>query len=66
VLCSTDFPIHVIDEFKAQILSLDLSLPITIGEKIILHVQSQKTPGTITKIDKLFNKSGEVVKSNSK
>jgi len=56
----------VVDEFKAQILTLDLSLPITIGEKIIVHVQSEKASGTITKIDKLFNKSGEVVKSNSK
>jgi translation elongation factor EF-1alpha len=62
ILCSIDYPIPVTYEFKAQILTLDIKAPLTIGQKLFLHCQSQKTVVKVKKIHKIF--SGGVNKVN--
>jgi translation elongation factor EF-1alpha len=62
VLCSLDYPVPVVNEFKAQIITLDIKAPLTIGQKLFLHCQSQKAVAKIKKIHKIF--SGDVNKVN--
>jgi len=41
-------------------------MPLTIGQELVIHCQSQKSTGKLRKIEKLFNKAGDINKTNSK
>ena len=59
-------PVPAVSAIKTQILTLDLKMPLTVGQEVVIHCQSQKSTAKIRKIDKLYNKSGDINKSNSK
>ena len=61
-----EFPVPIIKCIKAQIITLDLKLPLTVGQELVIHCQSQKSTAKIKSIDKLFKKTGDISKTNSK
>ncbi|KAI1314573.1 HBS1-like protein [Mortierella claussenii] len=65
VLCGREHPIPVTTHFAAQIVVFDVKVPITTGFPIIMHHQSQNSPGTISKLVATIDKgTGEVVKKS--
>ena len=65
VLCSVDYPIPVVSLFKCQVKTLDIKYPISIGQKLFLHLQSQKVQISIKKILKIYNEDNSVEKKNT-
>jgi len=55
----------MIKEFKAQILTLDINAPLTIGQTLIAHCITQKGNVKIKKINKIFSRDGKTIKLNS-
>jgi len=64
VLCSIEHPINIITKFKAQIMTFELTVPITLGCQIFIHCFSLKAPAKITKIEKSI--SDGIEKKNPK
>jgi len=58
-------PIPLIKEFKAQILTLEISAPLSIGQNLVIHCLSQKGIAKIKKINKIFSRDGKTTKNNS-
>ncbi|MCQ2816269.1 MAG: GTP-binding protein [archaeon] len=65
VLSSIEFPIPVVDKMKIQIKTLDIKCPLSLNQKMFLHLQGQKVQITIKKILKIFNEDNSVSKNNS-
>ena len=65
VLCSVEYPIPVVSLFKCQVKTLDIKYPISIGQKLFLHLQSQKVQISIKKILKIYNEDNSVEKKNT-
>jgi translation elongation factor EF-1alpha len=55
----------VVKEIQAQIITLEIKAPITVGQQLFFHCQSQKTICKVKKIHKIFSKSGDITKNNS-
>ncbi|KAI9091731.1 P-loop containing nucleoside triphosphate hydrolase protein [Phlyctochytrium arcticum] len=65
VLCDPNAPIPVTTHIKAQIVTFEIQIPLTIGVPVVFHHQSLSEQATITKLVSLLNKStGEVTKKN--
>ncbi|KAJ3046519.1 hypothetical protein HK097_000795, partial [Rhizophlyctis rosea] len=65
VLCDPAKPVAVTSHFRAQIITFDILVPLTIGVPVVLHHQSLTEPGTISKMVSILNKgTGEVVKKS--
>lgn len=64
VLCSVQYPVPLMMKFKAQIKTLDLKTPISIGQKMFLHLQGQKVQSNIKKILKIYNDDNTTSKNN--
>ena len=65
VLCSVEYPIPVVSLFKCQVKTLDIKYPISIGQKLFLHLQSQKVQISIKKILTIYNEDNSVEKKNT-
>ena len=65
ILCSVDYPVPYVNLFKSQIKTLDIKCPISIGQKLFLHLQGQKIQVTIKKILKIYNEDNSVEKKNT-
>jgi hypothetical protein len=46
-------------------ITLEIKTPLSIGQKLFLHCQSQKTICKINKIHRIFSKKGDVNKLNT-
>ncbi len=66
ILCSQKYPIPCAKIFKAHIKTYNLKAAITLGQKMILYLQEQKTQVTIKKIERIFNEGSKVSKTNTK
>ncbi|KAJ3136369.1 HBS1-like protein [Physocladia obscura] len=65
VLCSPHYLVPVADVFTVKIVTFDIVIPLTLGVPIVVHHQSASTPGIISKLFSLLDKStGEVIKKN--
>ncbi|RKO93266.1 translation elongation factor EF1A/initiation factor IF2gamma, partial [Blyttiomyces helicus] len=65
IVCDVNKPITVTSYFRAQIVTFDIHIPLTIGVPVILHHQSLTEPATITKLTAILNKNtGEIIKKN--
>ncbi|TPX66955.1 hypothetical protein SpCBS45565_g04109 [Spizellomyces sp. 'palustris'] len=65
ILCDPSAPVAVTSHFRAQIVTFDIQIPLTIGVPVVLHHQSLTEQSTITKLSALLNKStGETIKKN--
>lgn len=65
VLSSVQYPVPVVKKFKAQIKTLDLKAPISMGQKMFLHLQGQKIQVAVKRILKIYNDDNTTVKNNS-
>jgi elongation factor 1 alpha-like protein len=65
ILCSIEHPVPVINEIRAQIMTLDIKAPLNIGQMLFVHCLSQKSQGKIKKIEKIFSKDGKTTKNNT-
>lgn len=66
VLCSEKYPIACITKFKAHIKTYELKTPISLGQKMMLYLQGQKSQITIKKIERIFNEGSKVSKNNTR
>lgn len=64
VLSSVEHPIPSVTSIQAQIKTLDMKTPITIGQKMFIHLQGQKVQTSLKKIIKIFNDDNSVAKNN--
>lgn len=64
VLCSIEYPVPVVNSIKVQIITLDIKAPLSIGQILFIHCQSQKSSAKIKKIHKIFSKDGKTSKLN--
>ncbi|KAJ3287616.1 HBS1-like protein [Borealophlyctis nickersoniae] len=65
VLCDPSALIPVTSHFRAQIVTFDIQIPLTIGVPVVLHQQSLTEPATISRFVATLNKStGEIAKKN--
>ncbi|OZJ06376.1 hypothetical protein BZG36_00737 [Bifiguratus adelaidae] len=65
VLCDPLAPVPVAKLFKAQIVTFDIKIPITLGYPVVVHHQRLDEPAVITKLVAILDKaSGEVTKKN--
>lgn len=65
VLCDPKSPISIASRFKVQIVTFDMSKPLTLGVPIIVHHQSLTEPATISSMVSLIDKStGEIIKKS--
>ena len=63
VICSPDNVIKVTDRIKVKIITLELAVPFTIGQNLIVHCHAAMSPGKISKMLSLHDpKTGEVMK----
>lgn len=63
VICSQSDPIAVSDKIQVKIITLELSIPFTLGQNIAVHCHAALAPGKITKMLSLHDpKTGEVIK----
>lgn len=63
VICSPDDVIKVTDKIKVKIITLELAVPFTLGQNLIIHCHAATAPGKITKMVSLHDpKTGEVTK----
>lgn len=63
VMSSLDYIIPTVDEIQAQLMTLDLPQPLTIGQELVLHSKCAHTTAKISKILKIFK--GDKSKSKS-
>jgi len=62
-LCDIEYPISLVSRFEAQIITLDLKVPLLKGSQLVLYTQSLAVPCTVRKLVSLLKKStGEVSK----
>jgi len=66
VLCSEKYPIPCIKTFKAHIKTYELKTPISLGQKMMLYLQGQKSQICIKKIERIFNEGSKVSKTNKR
>lgn len=65
VLCSTDAPVSSSETFEAKIATFDLSIPITLGFSIILHINGSDETAHVSRLLRtLDTETGAVVKEN--
>lgn len=63
VMCSLAAPIEVAEYFVAQILVLDIKIPLLHGQNLTLHAHAARTTGVLTKILSIVDEhTGEVTK----
>jgi elongation factor 1 alpha-like protein len=63
VMCSQMAPIEVSERFVAQILVLDITIPLLHGQNLTLHAHAARTTGVLTKILSIVDEhTGEVTK----
>lgn len=60
VLCPPHFPISAVCTFKAQLLTINLHLPITPGQPVELYCHAQAQAATVSKILALVDKTGQL------
>lgn len=53
ILSSIELPIPVVTEFTIDIMVLNIEMPLTIGQEIIVYSKSDKSSGKISKIHKI-------------
>ena len=63
VMCSVKYPVPLMSKFKAQIKTLDVKTPISIGQKMFLHLQGQKVQASVKKIIKIYNDNNTTVRN---
>lgn len=64
ILSSIDYPVPVVNKLKIQIKTLDIKCPLSLNQKMFLHLQGQKVQISIKKILKIFNEDNSVSKNN--
>ncbi|KAI8820643.1 P-loop containing nucleoside triphosphate hydrolase protein [Fimicolochytrium jonesii] len=65
LLCDPSAPVPITSHFRAQIVTFDIDIPLTIGVPVVLHHQSLTEQATITRLESLINKAtNEVTKKN--
>lgn len=64
ILCSIENPIPVVNVIKTQIMTLEITAPLNVGQSLFVHCHSQKTNAKIKKIHKIFSKDGQITKLN--
>ncbi len=65
ILCDVDAPVPITRHFKAQIVTFDLNVPLTMGVPIVLHAQGYNEPGYISSLECTLNKStGQIIKKH--
>ncbi|KAI9206512.1 HBS1-like protein-like protein [Polychytrium aggregatum] len=63
VLCQVGHPIPITRKIRAQIVTFDISRPLTIGVPVVFHTQSLAEAGSIKSLISILDKAtGEVVK----
>jgi len=63
VMCSLNSPIEMAECFVAQILVLDVTIPLLHGQNLTLHAHSARATGVLTKIVSVIDElTGEVTK----
>lgn len=63
VLCHPDFPIPLAVSFEAEVVVLDVQIPILKGQQVTLHAHAARDSGHVSRLIALLDsKSGEVVK----
>lgn len=65
VLCSSEYIVPVLKKFKCYIKTLELKAPISLGQKMFLHLQGQKSQVKVSKILKIYNDDSSTVKNNT-
>jgi elongation factor 1 alpha-like protein len=65
ILCCIDYPVPIVNQVRAQIITLDIKYPLNIGQTLFVHCQSQKSQAKIKKIEKIFSKDGKSKRLNS-
>ncbi|KAJ8331570.1 hypothetical protein O5D80_000481 [Batrachochytrium dendrobatidis] len=65
ILCDPSAPVSITSHFRAQIVTFDINIPLTIGIPIVVHHLGRSEAGYIERLVSLLNKStGAVVKKN--
>ena len=65
VLSSVEYGVPVVKAFQAQVKTLDIKCPVSVGQKMFLHLQGQKVQVKVRKILKIYNDDNSTVKNNS-
>ncbi|KAJ3066280.1 HBS1-like protein [Podochytrium sp. JEL0797] len=65
VLCGTQELVPIADVVECKIVTFDIGIPLTLGVPVVVHHQSASTPGIVSKLVAILDKStGEVSKKN--
>ena len=65
VLCDPAAPIPIASRFRAQIVTLDIAIPLTIGVPVVFHHIGTTVAANLVRLESQLNKStGEVVKKH--
>ncbi|KAH6590461.1 hypothetical protein BASA50_009436 [Batrachochytrium salamandrivorans] len=65
ILCEPAAPVPVTNHFRAQIVTLDITTPLTIGVPIVIHHLGRSEAGFLTRLDSILDKAtGQVIKKH--
>ncbi len=65
IMCMCEYSVPIVTEVKVQILTLDIKYPLSMGQAMFVHCQSQKAPCKIKKIEKIISKDGKTARNNA-
>ena len=65
MICDPSKPVPISSLFTVQVLTLDLSIPLTLGMPVIVYHQQRVEPGRISKLLCIHDKNtGDVIQKN--